>query len=154
MCSASEGLVDGSAGAGCAGPVTWRTPLVVASVPAAGCGRWSVGWGFEAELAVGAADQFGAAFVDLFVVAVAAEQGEIVDVGGPSVFPPDHVVGLAEAVGGAADGAALVSDGEGDALGGVGVAVLVAQPEGLAFGVEKGRQDVGVEGEAEEFAGC
>ena len=26
--SASEGLVDGSAGAGCAGRVTWRTPLV------------------------------------------------------------------------------------------------------------------------------
>ena len=119
-----------------------------------GRGRWSVGWGFEAEFAVGAAGELGAEFVDLLVMAVTAEQAEIVDVGGPSVLPVDHVVGLAEAVGGSADGAAPVSDGEGDALGGVGVAVLVAQPQGLALRVEQGRKDVGVEGQLEEFAGC
>ena len=157
LCLASEGLVDGSAGAGRAGRagrVTWRAPLVVAGVPAAGRGGWLVGWGFEAEFAVGAAGELGAEFVDLFVVAVTAEQAEVVDVGGPSVFPPDDVVGLAEAVGGSADGAAPVSDGEGDALRRVRVAVLVAQPERLTLRVEEGRKDVGVEGQLEEFAGC
>ena len=53
----------------------------------------------------------------------------------------------------AADGAAPVSDGEGDALRGGGVAVLVAQPERLALRVEQGRKDVGIEGQSEEFAG-
>ena len=153
MCSSAERLVDGSAGAGCAGRVTWRTPLVVARLPVEGSGRWPVGWVFELELAVGAANQLGTVLVDLFVVAVAAEQAEIVDVGRPSVLPVDHVVGLAEAVRGSADGTAPVSGREDDALRRVGMAVLVTQPEGLALGVEESREDVGVEGQTEEFAG-
>ena len=106
------------------------------------------------ELAVGSADELGAAFVDLRVVAVAAQQAEVVDVGGPAVLPVDDVVRLAEAVGGPAAGAAPVARREGDALGDAGVAILVAQPQGLALRVEQGGQDVGVEREAEEFARC
>ena len=127
--------------------------LAVASLAVAGRGGWLVGWGFEVELAVGSAGELGAAFVDLFVVAVAAQQAEIVDVGGAVVFPVDDVVGLAEAVGAAAADAAPVAYGEGDALGVAGVAVLASQPEGLALGVEDGRQDPGLKCQPDEFAG-
>ena len=63
--------------------------------PAAFRGGWSVGREFEAELAVWGADELCTEFVDLFVVAVAAQQAEVVDVGGAAVGPVEDVVGLA-----------------------------------------------------------
>jgi len=70
--SASEGLVDDADGADCSGAATRRAARLVASLPVAGSRWWPVGRDFEVDLAVGIADEFGAEFVDLLVVAVAA----------------------------------------------------------------------------------
>ena len=125
---------------------------------AAGSGWW--GWGawrwlglLEFVFSVGPLDDLAAVFVDILVVAVDAEQAEIVDVGGSTVGRTDDVMRLAPVVIAAAADAALVSCGEHGALAVAGVAVLASQPERLALGVEDGRQDGGFTGEAHEFLG-
>ena len=65
--------------------------VTIATVPI----RWSVVGVVEGELAVWASDDLGAVDVDLVVVAVAAQQAEIVDVRGAAVLPMNDVMGLA-----------------------------------------------------------
>ena len=81
-------------------------------------------------------------------VAGAAEKDEVVEVGWAfgGGFPRHDVVGLAAGVIGAAEHAALVSEYEGDVLGGVGVAVEPGEPEWGAVAVIEGGEDVGVGG--------
>jgi hypothetical protein len=71
-------------------------------------------------------------------VVVAAEQDEVVQVGGSAVGPVDDVVGDAPGgwAGAAGEGAAAVSGGEGGELGGGGGAVFAADLEYGAGWVE------------------
>ena len=106
----------------------------------------------ECEPPVGSSHDLSAVVVDL-VVAVAAQQAHVVDVGGAAVLPVPDVVYLAPVGRGAAADAAAVACHQGGALGGAGVAPAAAEPKRLALLVEDGRQDLGVARQPQEFLG-
>ena len=82
--------------------------------------------------------------VDL-VVAVVADQYQVVEVGGSVVGPPDDVMGSTPQWVRAASDAALISGDQGDPLRFAGGAQPAPQPHLLGLGVEDRRQNVAFE---------
>ena len=99
---------------------------------------------------VGVLGGLEAVVVDV-VVAVVADQHEVRVVGGSVVSPELDVVGEAAVGGSATADAALVSDHEGYALGVGGGAACASEPQVLGLGIEYGGEDVGFEGQLDQF---
>ena len=101
-----------------------------------GLGRWP-----ESESAVEVVELPSVVVYE--VVAAAAEQAQVVDVGVAAGREPFDVVGFAPLNGCGAVGAAAVACREHRPLAGAGVPLGSAEPQGIAAGVEEGGQDLG-----------
>lgn len=88
-------------------------------------------------------------------VVVAAEQGEVVEVGVAAVGPGEDVVALAPLrwMGAGGEGAAGVAGDEGEGLGAGGDAAGAAEVEDGAVGVEQGGSEFGLVGESDDVGG-